>query len=104
MDLLVIIHWETWRIWVSLATAHPSSAWGTQPARNFLLEVGDAEMTHLLRDRDAKYTASFDAVWESHSAEILRIPPRQPVCNSRTKHVIKTIKVECLRHFIAFGE
>ena len=104
MYLLVIIHWKTRRIWVSPATAHPDSAWLTQQARNFLLHNGDAEITHLLRDRDTKYSASFDAVWESQGVKIRKIPPKQPVCNSRTERVIKSIKVECLCHFIAFGE
>lgn len=104
MYLLVVIHWETRKIWVSSATAHPDSAWVTQQARNFLLDVGDAEITHLLRDPDTKYSASFDAVWESQGVQIRKIPPKQPVCNSRTERVIKTIKVECLRQFIAFGE
>ena len=92
MYLLVVIHWETRRIWVSPATAHPDSAWVTQQARNFLLDVGDVEITHLLRDRDTKYTTSFDAVWESQGVKIRKIPPKQPVCNSRTERVIKRSK------------
>ena len=104
MYLLVVIQWESRRIWVSPATAHPDSAWVTQQARNFLLDAGEIEITHLLRDRDTKYTASFDAVWESQGVKIRKIPPKQPVCNSRTERVIKSIKVECLRQFIAFGE
>ena len=104
MYLLVIVHWETRWIWVSPATAHPNSAWVTQQARNFLLDAGEIEITHLLRDRDTKYMTSFDAVWEAHGVNIRKIPPKQPVCNSRTERVIKSIQIECLRQFIAFGE
>ena len=76
MYLLVVIHWETRRIWVSPATAHPDSAWVTQQARNFLLDAGEIEITHLLRDRDTKYTAAFDAEWESQGVTIRKIPPK----------------------------
>jgi len=82
----------------------PNPPWVTQQARNFLLHAGEVEITHPLRDRDTKYTASFDAVRESQGVKIRKIPPKQPVCNSRTERAIQTLKFEVLRHFIAFGE
>jgi hypothetical protein len=46
-------------------TAHPTSSWATQLARNLAgqLEEAGHRFTHLIRDRDAKFTAAFDAAW-----------------------------------------
>lgn len=45
-------------------TASPNEAWVTQVARNFAadLEQTGERFRFLLRDRDTKFTASFDAV------------------------------------------
>jgi hypothetical protein len=46
-------------------TAHPKGSWAVQHARNLAAELEETgyRFTHLIRDRDAKFTAAFDAVF-----------------------------------------
>ena len=48
-------------------TRHPTGKWATQLARNLAGELEEAgfRFTYLVRDRDAKFTAAFNAVFAS---------------------------------------
>jgi hypothetical protein len=52
----------------------------TQQARNLLLDLGDhaTRFRFLIRDRDSKYTAAFDAVFAGADIGIIRTPVLQP--------------------------
>ena len=65
-------------------TAHPTAEWVVQRARNLLVELDDRvdSLRFLIRDRDAKFTAAFDAVFESVGIDILRSPVRAPRANA----------------------
>jgi hypothetical protein len=54
----------------------------------------------LIRDRDAKYTASFDGVFHADDIEILKAPPQAPKANAHCERAIGTLRREVLDHVL----
>jgi putative transposase len=61
-------------------TKHPTAAWVTQLARELAWQLEDARhlFTHLVRDRDAKFTGAFDAVFTSIGIDVVTTAPQTP--------------------------
>jgi putative transposase len=101
----VVIEHGRRRVHIAGITAHPTDAWVTQQARNLLMDPGDraAQFRFRIRDRDAKFTAAFDAVIASANIRILRTPVRAPRANAIAERWIGTLRRECLDHVLITG-
>ncbi|MGI5133219.1 integrase core domain-containing protein [Streptomyces sp. CA-106110] len=86
------------RIRVLGATAHCTADWVTQAARNVVMDLQDAgaTVTHLIRDRDSKYTRAFDVVFEAEGIEIVTTGIRVPRMNSIMERWVQTCRHELL--------
>ncbi|TWT84559.1 Integrase core domain protein [Planctomycetes bacterium CA13] len=98
---IVFIHLGSRRIWLSPCTENPTGDWTVQQARNFSMWMEDEglECTHMMRDRDKKYTESFDGVFTSADCKIKKTPIRSPNLQAHVERLIQTIKHEVLNAF-----
>jgi transposase InsO family protein len=79
-------------------TTNPDGAWVTQQARNLLLVMAERgqQLRFLIRDRDAKFSRSFDDVIRSEGADVLVTPVQAPNANAHAERWIRTVRAECL--------
>lgn len=99
--VLIFIEHATRRVHLGGITPHPTGPWVTQRARD--LAERFSGFRFLVRDRDAKFTTSFDVVFASEGMEIIRTPVRAPDANAICERVVGTLRRECLDHMVIFG-
>jgi putative transposase len=75
-------------------------------ARNLLDPVDGflRNATHLIHDRDSLFTQAWTTILATGSVDCVPIPAKSPNCNPYAERVVRTVRSECLDHFVIFGE
>jgi len=96
--VLFVVELSTRQVHLLGITAHPTGEWVAQQARNLLMDLADRTDTikFLIRDRDTKFTRTFDTVFASEGIRILLTPPQGPRANAVAERWVGSLHRELL--------
>jgi len=103
---LFVIDLSTRYVAICGTTVSPDEEWMKQVARG-LTDAFDGMClgkTHLIIDRDTKFTESFKKLLKSFGVNPVLCPVRAPKCNAYAERFVRSIKYECLNQIIPLGE
>ncbi len=82
------------------------SPWCFRQARNLMLDLGERAglFRFLIRDRDTRFTASFDEVFTAQGVRIIRTPARASQAHAFAEWWIRSARRECLDRALIHGE
>lgn len=106
MYVLAVIEHGSRRIRILGATAHPTTAWVAQAAKNLVMDLEDARCRarFLIRDRDGKFPALFDAILADAGIEVVLSGVRMPRMNSIMERWVQTCRRELLDRTLIWNQ
>jgi transposase len=104
--VLAAIEHGTRRVRILGATGHPVQSWVVQQARNLLMDLDDSgkSVKFVLHDRDATFTAAFDAVFRAAGARVVRSAIQAPRMNSIMERWIGSCRRELLDRTLIWNQ
>ena len=104
--MLAVIEHATRRSRILGVTAHPTATWVAQAARNLVTDLEDTgcPVKYLIRDRDGKYPALFDAVLCEAGVEVVLSGVRMPRMNSIMERWIQACRHELLDRTLIYNQ
>jgi transposase InsO family protein len=104
--ILAVIEHATRRIRILGATAHPTAGWVAQAARNLAMDLQDVGSTarYLIRDRDGKYPALFNAILADAGITVVRSSVQVPRMNAIMERWVRTCRRELLNRTLIWNQ
>jgi transposase InsO family protein len=104
--VLALIEHANRRVRILGATAHPTAAWAAQAAKNLIMDLQDADCRarFLIRDRDRKFPALFDAVLKDEGIDVVLSGVRMPRMNSIMERWVQTCRRELLDRTLIWNQ
>jgi putative transposase len=106
MYILAVIEHATRRIRILGATPHPTATWVAQAARYLVMDLHDvgSMARYLIRDRDGKYPALFDAILAYSGITVVHSGVQVPRMNAIMERWIRTCRRELLDRTLIWNQ
>ena len=103
--VLAFLNLKTRQVILSPATYHPNEAWVVAQAKSFVEQARERDLPvrYVQRDRDTKFTRTFDQELKDHKVQRIVNAFRSPNTNAFIERFIQSIGQECLDRFVIFG-